>query len=1168
MKGTFFIFIFISFSLYSLEKHNGDYLNKLTTSYVTDHLNWAKPYSAGKIKVLFLVPRHGAREVIEIWQRLDIDFEAFILFYTGLIAHDNVYEATIEGTSTYEKKQELLSKLEKDYDVIIFGHVNFEALPPEAQYKILEKVKNGSGLVFFYNPNLKIEKTTSNPIDKTEEIIRNFPFLGLCWSLQKIELKNLIKTYMFGKGKIVIFNYPEDHSTWYDGLSLTNPIPYNRFWKAYYENNMVLIAKTIIWAGNKKTTVFIENKNFQNGDTFFQESFPKNFDFSISGKKNEKLVIYFRLRDEWNEVNLEKKFSIENVGEKKQINFSIPFLKAGKYFLDFIISSKKGTLDFGFYTFNVNSEVGKTEIQTDKISYMSGEKIKLNINLEKPLKQNTEILIQITDSFKKKVWFQKNYLFPKDIKNKEFEVEISQFPGLCGYLECLFINGKNILLKLDKELFFPKREKEIFPSIVWNGMGSYLREFYLPRIVDAGFIACLGHNPHINAPIEAKFNLKNVPYSFQIGLFSDENGWTQQRWPLFTSDPKNKEKYKGDGSFYNPIIQEEAEKSLLEIIKDIPLYKPFIYSLGDENYFDYNGGYSPSEEKAFKSYLKEKYQTIENLNREWETSFKNFEEVRHYKLEEAKREKKYASAYDHKFFMEKQYADYHHYLANFIKSIDPDAIVGAEGSSPGNLEYTISKLDFWGPYENKVENEVLRCIGKDKLRTVWWGGYTKTHGGRDIYPYPLWSPLLCGIINGNSWYNAGPSSEGFIACDYTYAKYFQEMLPRLQKLYEGLGHLLVVNPLTNDGIAIHWSHLSNSLTFIDGELQNPSSSISTIIDTFYRYGINFDFLTTNMIEEGKLSNYKILFLFSSYALTEKESDRIKEFVKNGGLLISDFIPGIFNGYGRYLGKTSLADIFQIQPVQEIKKTKRGKIEIEKVINGEKIKFSSNQIQYIPDSEIFKIVEFGKGKAILLNFSLSSALTSSSLEDIDNFILQILKIKKVIPYLNLEVEKKIPEQIIVRIRENKRCKILGILFPKETIGKNFRIKLNEERYVYQANEKFLFKKREWSDKINQPFLIYSLFAESQNKPLVKINSSIFKLGEKIVLTMPGAKDGDIYRIVVYNQKEQIYKKIVSLNNIYNTLEIPIAYNEKTGIYNLEITDMLTGLKENIKIKILQ
>ncbi len=66
-------------------RHDGAYLNKVTTKLETAHTKWAKPYARGRLKVLFVIPRTVApREIVELWQRFDIEFEAVPIAHSSL----------------------------------------------------------------------------------------------------------------------------------------------------------------------------------------------------------------------------------------------------------------------------------------------------------------------------------------------------------------------------------------------------------------------------------------------------------------------------------------------------------------------------------------------------------------------------------------------------------------------------------------------------------------------------------------------------------------------------------------------------------------------------------------------------------------------------------------------------------------------------------------------------------------------------------------------------------------------------------------------------------------------------------------------------------------------------------------------------------------------------
>ena len=57
-------------------KHDGWYVNKLTENYKTEYLSWDK--TTEPLNVLFYVQPTGARDVLELAQRMNIKYIPFI----------------------------------------------------------------------------------------------------------------------------------------------------------------------------------------------------------------------------------------------------------------------------------------------------------------------------------------------------------------------------------------------------------------------------------------------------------------------------------------------------------------------------------------------------------------------------------------------------------------------------------------------------------------------------------------------------------------------------------------------------------------------------------------------------------------------------------------------------------------------------------------------------------------------------------------------------------------------------------------------------------------------------------------------------------------------------------------------------------------------------------
>ncbi len=120
---------------------------------VTPHIPWAKPYAKGPVKALFIIHRQNQREVIELAQRLQMDYTVFCAETPDKFGETgegvDASWRLVEGNSAEELTAQLRKLLATDYDVIVVGNVKWDAFPIDCRYEILRKVKAGTGLVGF-----------------------------------------------------------------------------------------------------------------------------------------------------------------------------------------------------------------------------------------------------------------------------------------------------------------------------------------------------------------------------------------------------------------------------------------------------------------------------------------------------------------------------------------------------------------------------------------------------------------------------------------------------------------------------------------------------------------------------------------------------------------------------------------------------------------------------------------------------------------------------------------------------------------------------------------------------------------------------------------------------------------------------------------------------------
>ncbi len=117
----------------------------------TPHVAWAVPYAGKPPRVLFLTHRKAMREVVEIAQRLSLDYRVFATWKPNEFGEagisNEVPQRLIHAYRVEELTDRLRAVLANEYDVIVAGNVKWDTLPIDCRYEILKKVKAGTGLV-------------------------------------------------------------------------------------------------------------------------------------------------------------------------------------------------------------------------------------------------------------------------------------------------------------------------------------------------------------------------------------------------------------------------------------------------------------------------------------------------------------------------------------------------------------------------------------------------------------------------------------------------------------------------------------------------------------------------------------------------------------------------------------------------------------------------------------------------------------------------------------------------------------------------------------------------------------------------------------------------------------------------------------------------------------
>ncbi len=1075
-------------------KHDSGFLNKITRDYVTPHYTFQQKKDAEPIRTLFILMRSGARDSVEVLQRMDMDAAFFTTAGRYSFAQEDMYESTHKGTSIFEKSNELSSTLNKEYDVYVIGQFAFAKLPEKAQYRILNDVRNGKSLIIIESGRvgrLPYRKLYTNPI-KVPAVFSKFA---------QPSQKAKIEAWQVGKGKFITLSWNKIANT--NGHTLLPRVVYSNQWKTQQENAAAYVALLMRYAAGKE--------------------------INVSGKP------VIRIRDAWN----------------KDVTANKNALPAGTYYKDQLGANGAFLVE----EFTVKSSVGGLKLNMND-TFAKQKAITGELVLGEPAAKTMTAVVELFDSPYGNVWLRKEIRIPANAKNVKFAITDYYMPTIAGYLRASVKDNKNVKDIAEKEVFFPNPSMDDYWQVGWDGPENDNGEHLARQTVDRlGWNLILNHPKQngTNVRVSALLNMKMIPYMVRVCFYKSPKGNVETKnWFFLPSKfSKDLKALNGDHCFYRPEVQKLWAEGIRNRMINLPKYSAAVYNLGDENHLDLESGYGPYDLIYFRKFLEKKYKTIKNLNYNYKSNYKSFDEVPHMPLKEAKDKAIYPAWNDHREYIEQMYADAHAFLREEIRKYDPEAKVGAEGSEPGNLELTMKTLEYWGPYSNLVGDELLRSFGKEKIRSLWWGGYPGSHSGRSDYVVPLNKDLLLGTVNGNAWFAGNPgSNHSSVGCDLTIAGYVRKYLDDLDRLKNGSAQLMVRNDLINNGVYFYWSHPSTAAAHLDKRCLNPHDGLPSLIRSAYRTGAGFDFISVNSLE--RLKKAKLLFLCGTSALSEKECKAILDYVKNGGTVIADVNPAIMNENLRINETNPLKALFgnitfKNAETQTFKELKLGKFHAKRVPQGK---------------QVFVTRKFGKGKAILFNFSIASAAnTAASAAMFDQWFLSLMKNANAAPKFTVG---KVADSTMVRLRQNKDFVLLGIMQSPQNMNQPVKVTFPQTYHVYNADGKYLGTGKAITANFKKsPLQLLSLFTQKQKAPSFSVANAV--RGDKLKFALPALKDGRIYRLQISTPDgKNVFTHV--FDRAQNLPVRAIAYNEPAGTWKATLTDVASGLTTKVQFTV--
>lgn len=403
----------------------------------------------------------------------------------------------------------------------------------------------------------------------------------------------------------------------------------------------------------------------------------------------------------------------------------------------------------------------------------------------------------------------------------------------------------------------------------------------------------------------------------------------------YQANPADPSAFVRNPSLSDPLWQKKVRDRLTKTVKAYKAGAPLFYNLADEPgiaelsvFWDFD--FSAPSLAAMRSWLKQQYGTLGALNRQWDSHFDAWQDVIPMTTAQAMRRSdgNFSAWADFKAFMDVAFARAIAMGTAAVHAADPHARSAIEGAqSPGWGGYDYSRFatatDVMELYDGGGNLEIARALNPKLiiLTTSFNRGPREAHF--------IWREMLRGSSGVILW---DPNSET-VSADATIGPRGRDLATPLHEIEGSIGKLLRQSQRQKVPIAVLYSPASMRTQWMldwlpkgdawsarsaDDDYEDASavrSSMVNFLDALEHRGLEPDIVVSDFIEKGGLrrSGFRALILPRVIALSARAAAEITRFAREGGTVIADGQPGLFDEHSRLLGTPRLASLFAQAP---------------------------------------------------------------------------------------------------------------------------------------------------------------------------------------------------------------------------------------------------------------
>lgn len=888
-----------------------DYCFRFDRSWQTPHVPWGRPHCNGQVRVLFVSRAHySVSHWREIWERGDIAFD-----------HTVVAKSASGQPLPYRKNllNDIMLRLNRrDQDVLFFAGLNWQkgfSVPLKQQ--IFSAIRLGLGAVILANPKAK-------PNDKVFGDLAKFLAEG-----KEVDTSILtdampfrhaaLRIFEIGKGRVVVV---QGKPGYYEAVYGTGSLgdwdprafaPYVPGWEYGYG----LFVKAIYWAAHRESPIVVRKvePTAREIKVVVENRAPEPMPASAHG------TIYNRFYQK----QAEPQTSVTLKPGKNTLRFPVGTkLGGGKHLADVILRDRSGgSLGWGSAPFDVESVVAASvKMDRPTSGYRPGDPISAIVSLTRKVKRGLTLRVQLKaiDAHGREA-----YRVRRTLRMTDPETQLTfDLGGLrrATVLHDLYLDvfaGDKIVAK-DRCTFYVFHERapvyDDFKIGIYGGMSrDPLREQSTIRVlrelgIDEFYVYGNGQRYRDTAYRNGFFMITRQNRAFD---FRPRGGPVESK-----VDTDN---CIVTPSLSDPDVFAKVEQAMRNHAKAASEMAGIdIYLLGDEWMWGAEFDYHPDNLERYRQWLQEQYPSLQALNQQWGTNFKDWQAITPVKGKEVREKGDFTNLsrwYDFRRYMMGVWAEYVRRPFEAAKSVNPRAAVGHEGVYPSGVRVGSDVWQFipycrvTGRYNSMLE-EWYRSVDPEIIHGQYGGyGLDWASPGERFFPWRI-------LLHGGHWcfyymlWDQAQPYQMIIDFDGSpHGGYPVISREEWGDIKSGIGKLFIETKFTDDGIALPYSIASiycGDLLGVGhrGDLYNHKNIIQEL--GYQHTSVSYDQIAKGDLQTRK---FKLLFLPTTICLSDGEVAAIKAFVQAGGVAVANYGTGVRDEHGKTRAPDPLDEIFGI-----------------------------------------------------------------------------------------------------------------------------------------------------------------------------------------------------------------------------------------------------------------